>query len=139
MTGSAVALSPWMCRPICPLVPMDFVLTVQVLVNLLDNALKYSSSGTPIEIKAQAEGAEARIQVADRGMGIPPDDAEPHIRPVLSRPATRTDGWNGLRLSICKGFGGGSRGGQIWAQNREGGGTVITISLPLHAPGEATL
>jgi two-component system sensor histidine kinase KdpD len=123
--------------PDMPLVPMDFVLMVQVLVNLLDNALKYSSSGTPIEVKAQVEGSEARIQVADRGMGIPADDLGRVFDKFYRVQRPGQMGGTGLGLSICRGFV-EAQGGRIWAENREGGGTVITISLPLHAPGEAT-
>ena len=57
-----------------PLVPMDFVLIQQVLVNLLDNAAKYSPPDTPIEITARLADQEIEIEVADRGVGIPPDD-----------------------------------------------------------------
>jgi two-component system sensor histidine kinase KdpD len=57
--------------PDLPLVPMDFVLMNQVLVNLLDNALKYSPPEAPIELRAQIAGAFLEIDVADRGVGIP--------------------------------------------------------------------
>jgi two-component system sensor histidine kinase KdpD len=123
--------------PDMPLVHMDFVLMVQVLVNLLDNALKYSSSGTPIEVKAQVEGSEARIQVADRGMGIPADDLGRVFDKFYRVQRPGQAGGTGLGLSICKGFV-EAQGGRIWAQNREGGGTVITVSLPLRPLGEAT-
>jgi len=123
--------------PDMPLVPMDFVLMVQVLVNLLDNALKYSSSGTPIEVKAQVESSEARIQVADRGMGIPADDLSRVFDKFYRVQRPGQVGGTGLGLSICKGFV-EAQGGRIRAQIREGGGTVMTISLPLRAPGEAT-
>ncbi len=123
--------------PDMPLVPMDVVLMVQVLVNLLDNALKYSSSGTPIEIKTHVEGTEARIQVTDRGMGIPSDDLTRVFDKFYRVQRPGQVGGTGLGLSICKGFV-EAQGGRIWAQNREGGGTVMAISLPLNAQGEAT-
>jgi len=53
-----------------PLVPMDFTLAVQVVVNLLDNAVKYSPNGSLIEVFASLAGEMARIQIADRGVGI---------------------------------------------------------------------
>jgi two-component system sensor histidine kinase KdpD len=123
--------------PDMPLVPMDFVLMVQVLVNLLDNALKYSSPGTPIEVQARVDGSEARIQVADRGMGIPADDLSRVFDKFYRVQRPGQMGGTGLGLSICKGFV-EAQGGRIWAQNREGGGTVLSISLPLPASGEAT-
>jgi two-component system sensor histidine kinase KdpD len=119
-----------------PLVLMDFVLMVQVLVNLLDNARKYSPPGTPIEVRAHVDGAEAHIQVADRGVGIPPDDLERVFDKFyrVQQPGQVTG--TGLGLSICKGIV-EAHGGRIWAHNRDGGGTVVAVALPLHAPNGA--
>lgn len=113
-----------------PLVPMDFVLIVQVLVNVLDNALKYSPTEAPIEIHARAIGPRLEVQVADRGIGIPSEDLgrvfDKFYR--VHRPDSVTG--TGLGLSICKGIV-EAHGGSISAQNREGGGTLITFTLPL--------
>lgn len=118
-----------------PLVPMDFVLMTQVLVNLLDNAIKYSQPGAPIEVKAYVAGAEARIEVADRGLGIPPDDLERVFDKFyrVQQPSQVTG--TGLGLSICKGIV-EAHGGRIWANNREGGGTLVTIALPTQTSDE---
>jgi two-component system sensor histidine kinase KdpD len=119
-----------------PLVPMDFVLMTQVLVNLLDNALKYSPVGAPIQVRARVDGSEVCIQVGDRGAGIPPDDLV-HVFDKFYRvqqPGQVTG--TGLGLSICKGIV-EAHGGRIWANNREDGGTIVTIALPLRTPGEA--
>jgi two-component system sensor histidine kinase KdpD len=143
--GAALeSLDGWLCsRPLTvdvpsdlPLVLMDFVLMVQVLVNLLDNALKYSPPGTPIEVRAHVDGAEAHIQVADRGVGIPPDDLERVFDKFyrVQQPGQVTG--TGLGLSICKGIV-EAHGGRIWAHNRDGGGTVVAVALPLHAPNGA--
>jgi two-component system sensor histidine kinase KdpD len=59
-----------------PLVPMDFVLIEQVLVNLLDNAIKYSTSQQQIEVKAYTSIDYLEIKITDRGVGIPPEDLE---------------------------------------------------------------
>ncbi|MBL8055332.1 MAG: sensor histidine kinase KdpD, partial [Anaerolineales bacterium] len=56
-----------------PLAPLDFVVMVQVLVNLLDNALKYSPPEAPVEVRASAAADSLLIEVADRGVGLPPD------------------------------------------------------------------
>lgn len=123
--------------PDLPLTPMDFVLMAQVLVNVLDNALKYSPPGAPIQVLARVDGLEARIEVADRGVGIPAQDLgrvfDKFYRVQQPSQVTGT----GLGLSICKGIV-EAHGGRIWASNRDGGGTVVTIALPLDAPGEAT-
>jgi len=116
-----------------PLVPMDFVLMAQVLVNLLDNALKYSPPGTPIEVRTHVDGAEARIQVADRGVGIPPDDLERVFDKFYRVQQPSQVSGTGLGLSICKGIV-EAHGGRIWANNRHDGGTVVTVALPLHVP-----
>jgi two-component system sensor histidine kinase KdpD len=113
-----------------PLVPMDFVLMVQVLVNLLDNAVKYSPPDSPIEVRAGIEDSELQIQVADRGIGIPLADLERVFDKFyrVQRPGSVTG--SGLGLSICKGIM-EAHGGRIWAESLEGGGTVVTVGLPL--------
>lgn len=118
-----------------PLVPMDFVLMVQVLVNLLDNAVRYSPPDSSIEVRARVDGSELQIQVADRGTGIPPADLERVFDKFyrVQRPGSVSG--SGLGLSICKGIV-EAHGGRIWAQNREGGGTLVTLALPLNAPKE---
>ncbi len=120
------------------LAPMDFVLIVQVLVNLLDNALKYSASGTPIEVLARVDGAEVIIEVADRGIGIPPDDLERVFDKFYRVQRPGQVGGTGLGLSICKGIV-EAHAGRIWVQNREDGGTVVTVVLPLHLADEGVL
>jgi two-component system sensor histidine kinase KdpD len=113
-----------------PLVPMDFVLIEQVLLNILDNALKYSPAGSPIEIHGRVEGTNLEISVADRGIGIPPDDLlrvfDKFYR--VQRPGNVSG--TGLGLSISKGIV-EAHGGSIHAENRPGGGTIISIKLPL--------
>jgi two-component system sensor histidine kinase KdpD len=117
-----------------PLVPMDFVLIVHVLVNVIDNALRYSPAGSPVEIRARAAGDRVEIEVADRGIGIPPEDLARVFDKFyrVQRPDSVTG--TGLGLSISKGIV-EVHGGAIWAQNRPGGGTVITLALPLGEPG----
>jgi two-component system sensor histidine kinase KdpD len=113
-----------------PLVPMDFTLMVQVFVNLLENAVKYSPEGSLIEICASQEGSVTRIQVLDRGAGIPPDDLARIFDKFyrVQRPESVTG--TGLGLSISKGIV-DAHGGQIHAYNREGGGTILEVKLPL--------
>ncbi len=115
-----------------PLVPMDFVLIVQVLVNLIDNSLKYSPADKPIEILVRPMDGEIQVQVNDRGMGIPPDDLE-HIFEKfyrVQRGAAQGISGTGLGLSICKGIV-EAHGGRIWAENRHDGGTIISFTLPI--------
>jgi len=116
--------------PDLPLVPMDFVLIAQVLANLLDNALKYSTADAPVEIAARVAGDALEVTVADRGMGINPGDLG-RVFDKFYR-VQRPDGASGtgLGLSISKGIL-GAHGGTIEAANRPGGGTVIKFALPL--------
>jgi len=116
--------------PDLPMFPLDFVLIVHALGNLLDNALKYSPPGSPIEIEATQVEQEIQISILDRGVGIPPADLT-HIFDKFYRvqhPEQVTG--TGLGLAISKGIV-EAHGGHIWASNRPGGGTSITISLRL--------
>ncbi|MBI2851577.1 MAG: sensor histidine kinase KdpD [Chloroflexi bacterium] len=112
-----------------PFASVDFGLTVQTLVNVLDNALKYSPADSPIEIRGRHIDHEIHIEVADRGPGILPQDLE-HVFDKfyrIQRPDKVTG--TGLGLSISRGIV-EAQGGRIAAENRHGGGTVISITLP---------
>ena len=113
-----------------PLVPMDFVMIVQVLVNLLDNAFKYSPTDQSIEVQARATGGHVEVSVADRGIGIPPDDLQRVFDKFFRVQHPGSVSGTGLGLSICKGII-EAHGGFIVAENRAGGGTVITFALPI--------
>ncbi len=112
-----------------PFVSVDFGLIVQALVNILDNALKYSPIDSPVEIKGRQIGREVTIKIADHGPGIPPQDLL-HVFEKFYR-IQRPDkvAGTGLGLSICKGIV-DAHGGHIAAENRPGGGTIITLILP---------
>jgi two-component system sensor histidine kinase KdpD len=113
-----------------PLVPMDFTLMVQVLVNVLENAVKYSPENSLIEISTDLADGKARLQIADRGVGIPSDDLTRVFDKFyrVQRPESVTG--TGLGLSISKGII-DIHHGVICANARDGGGTIITIELPL--------
>jgi two-component system sensor histidine kinase KdpD len=117
-----------------PLVPMSFVLIQQVLVNLLDNAVKYSSPNAPIEISAHLTDGEVQIKVADRGVGIPVDDLTRVFDKFFRVQHPGRSGGSGLGLTICRGIV-ELHGGRIWAQERLGGGTIVVFGLPLAAAG----
>jgi two-component system, OmpR family, sensor histidine kinase KdpD len=113
-----------------PLVPLDFVLMEQVLVNVIDNAVKYSQPGSPIEIKVRVLDMTIEIQIADRGVGIPPEDLARVFDKFYRVQRPDSVSGTGLGLSICKGII-DAHDGSIRAENRSGGGTIITIELPL--------
>jgi two-component system sensor histidine kinase KdpD len=112
-----------------PLVPMDDVLVEQVLLNLLDNALKYTPPASPVEIITTAGETNVTIEIADRGPGLPAGEEEKvfekfhRAEPVATRGA-------GLGLAICRGIV-QAHGGRIWAQNLPGGGVAFLFTLPL--------
>jgi two-component system sensor histidine kinase KdpD len=113
-----------------PSVSMDFVLIERVLVNVIDNGLKYSPPESPIEIRVHMAGAFVEITVADRGVGIPPEDLTRIFDKFYRVQRPGNVNGTGLGLAIGKGIV-EAHGGFISAENRPGGGTVITIALPV--------
>jgi two-component system, OmpR family, sensor histidine kinase KdpD len=110
-------------------VPMDATLMVQVLVNLLDNAVKHGLSGTPIEVHVGSTPAGLAISVADRGPGVPEADLA-HIFDKFHQVQRRGGpSGTGLGLAVCKGIV-EAHGGRISARNRAEGGLEVTLLLP---------
>ncbi|MEP6717090.1 MAG: ATP-binding protein, partial [Terriglobia bacterium] len=121
--------------PNMPLVPMDHVLIVQVLVNVLDNALRYSSGDAPVEIDARMSTDRLEIRVLDRGRGIPEEELERVFDKFFRGASPGTPKGIGLGLSICKGFV-EAHNGAIVARNRAQGGTEVAVFLPSKIQGE---
>jgi two-component system sensor histidine kinase KdpD len=116
-----------------PPVAIDLVLAAQALVNLVDNAVKYSPADMPIDIRAYVDQGQVVIEVSDRGVGIPPAELE-HIFDKFYRVQDKSDtSGTGLGLSISKGIV-ELHSGRIWAANRPGGGTTFAIALPIAEP-----
>lgn len=115
-------------EPDLPLVPLDFVLIEQVMLNLLDNAIKFSPAGSPIEICARRENDLMRVSVSDHGVGIPASELEAIFEKFHRVKASGAPG-TGLGLSICKGIV-EAHHGRIWAERRSEGGARITFTLP---------
>jgi two-component system sensor histidine kinase KdpD len=120
-----------------PMLHADSVLMEQVLVNLLDNAAKYSPANSKIDMSARADATAITVTVADRGPGVPPDQRE-HIfeKFVRGRDAARKPGV-GLGLAICRAVV-AAHGGRIWVDDRPGGGAVFSFSLPREAEPAVT-
>jgi two-component system sensor histidine kinase KdpD len=112
-----------------PMISVDDVLIEQVLVNLLDNAAKYSPSNSSIELAAHPEEGAIVVEVADRGPGVDSEDLERVFEKFYRGKAPNGRGV-GLGLAICRGFV-EAHGGRIWAMNRPGGGTIFRFTLPL--------
>ena len=113
-----------------PLVPLDGVLIEQVLINLVENAIKYTPPDSPIGVAARAEARNLIVEVSDRGPGLPAGSEEA----VFTKFHQAGDGPGskgvGLGLAICKGFV-EAHGGWIRAENRPGGGATFRFGLPL--------
>ena len=114
-----------------PLVSVDGLLLEQVLVNLLDNAARYTPPRTTITIAAVVDGKRLRLSVADNGPGLPPG-AEDRIFEKFYRASPKADSGrgSGLGLAICRAIA-QIHGGNIVAANRPGGGAEFVLRLPL--------
>jgi two-component system, OmpR family, sensor histidine kinase KdpD len=110
-----------------PMVPFDSVLVEQVLINLLENAIKYTPEGSPIDIAASVVGDDVMVSVSDRGPGVPVEAAE-RIFEKFHR-ATDKEGGFGLGLAICRGIV-IAHGGRLWLEPRSGGGAEFRFTLP---------
>jgi two-component system sensor histidine kinase KdpD len=128
-------------RPIVTTLPVDLppvyvddVLLGQVVVNLLENAVKYTPPGTPLEISAHVTAEDVELDVCDRGPGFAPGQ-EQQIFEKFFRGESQGARGAGLGLAICKAIMTAHRG-RIQAANREGGGACFRLQLPLvHPPG----
>jgi two-component system sensor histidine kinase KdpD len=112
-----------------PLVNVDDVLLGQVLVNLIENAAKYSPPGSPIEIAATATPAAVQLEVRDRGAGFAPGE-EKRLFEKFYRGKSEGVRGAGLGLAICRAIVMAHRG-SIEALHRAGGGAIFRIRLPL--------
>jgi two-component system sensor histidine kinase KdpD len=117
-----------------PLLEFDAVLIERVLANLLDNAVKYTPPGSPIEIGARpVDGASIEVWVADQGPGLPAGREDEIFKKFeRGRRESATPGV-GLGLAICRAIV-EAHGGVIRAENRGSGGARFTFTLQRGAP-----
>jgi two-component system, OmpR family, sensor histidine kinase KdpD len=116
-----------------PLVEIDSLLIERVFANLLDNAVKYTPPGTPIEISAVSGTDELVVTVSDKGHGIPAGE-EQRIFEKFHRVASESNqGGAGLGLTICRAIV-EAHGGRMWADNLPSGGAAFHFALPLTEP-----
>ena len=104
----------------------------QVLINLLDNAMKYSEADKPIQIKLNHYGDQAYIEVRDQGRGIPLCDLTKIFDPFfrVDEDRSRATGGTGLGLSIVKTLVEGMDG-TLKVQSKLNEGSVFTVALPI--------
>jgi two-component system, OmpR family, sensor histidine kinase KdpD len=121
-----------------PMVPMDAVLVEQVLVNLLENAIRYTPAGSPLELEASDANGVVTIELRDRGPGIQEAEKERLFERFHrgADPKPR-DGGVGLGLTICRAIV-EAHGGTIAIANRAGGGATVSFTLPCAPTGSAS-
>lgn len=104
----------------------------QVLINLIDNAMKYSEIHTPIQVRLKRVGSSALIEIQDRGRGIPLADLSKIFEPFyrVDEDRSRITGGTGLGLSIVKTLVEGMNG-TLKVQSKLGEGSLFTVSLPI--------
>jgi two-component system sensor histidine kinase KdpD len=123
-----------------PLVSVDGLLVEQVLVNLLENAARYTPPGSPVEIAVREAGPSVEIRIADHGPGLPPGAEERVFEKFFRGSGARPDGRRGVGLGLAIGRGiVEAHGGRIAARNRPGGGAEFVITLPTGGPAPATV
>ncbi len=111
-----------------PLLNLDGVLIEQVLINLLENAARYTTQHGKIIVAAAQTPYAIEVSVTDSGIGIP-EGNELAIFERYKRISEKNSDGMGLGLAICKGIV-EAHGGNIWARNAAGGGAIFNFSLP---------
>ncbi len=113
-------------------VPMDGTLIAQVLINLLENAIKYSPSDSPVEISLKRNGEWAQFEVLDHGKGISDEDFPYLFTSYIPNAIKSPDSVRGMGigLSICKTII-NAHDGKLAAENRKEGGAIFRFSLPI--------
>jgi two-component system sensor histidine kinase KdpD len=110
-----------------PAVRVDAAQVERILVNLLDNALKFSDEA--VTVRADASGGEIIFRVEDRGAGVPAGERESIFEPFHHGTGS---GGAGLGLAIGRAFA-IANGGRLWVEARAGGGSSFVLALPAEA------
>lgn len=122
------------------MVKMDVKLMIQVIVNLVDNAVKYTPAGSVIKIQMYRVGSRVRVEVSDNGEGIP-DDRKEKIFDMFYTMGKKTSDCRrgmGLGLALCKSIV-EAHGGKIWVEDNLPTGAAFVIDLKLEETREHEL
>jgi K+-sensing histidine kinase KdpD len=112
----------------------DFVHSLRILGNLVDNAFKYAPPGSPILLTGGVEGKDVVFRVVDAGNGVPPEERDAIFTAFYRRPGTGAGAHStGLGLSIARGLA-QAQGGTLVYHERDGGGTMFELRLPAATP-----
>lgn len=115
-----------------PVIEVDPDRTMQVLRNLINNAIKFSPPKSEVVVGASLRDKEILISVKDQGIGISPEDQRRLFEPFFQAEHTmyRKYGGTGLGLAICKGIV-ESQEGKIWVESEAGKGSIFYFTVPL--------
>jgi two-component system sensor histidine kinase ResE len=114
-----------------PTLWVDPTRTIQLIVNLLSNASKYSPVGSEIDVMVERQDGATRVSVADRGRGIAKEKQSSIFQPfVRLEPTSSVDHGSGIGLSVVKAIVEAQQG-QVGVEARAGGGSVFWVTLPL--------
>ena len=114
-----------------PEIPCDVERMKQVFLNILDNAAKHGGEGKKIDAQITKEDQEVVVRIRDYGPGIPEEEL-PHIKMKFYKGSSKARG-SGIGLAVCEEIV-TMHGGKLTLENAEGGGTLVTIRLPLGTP-----
>jgi len=113
---------------------LDPMRIMQVVRNLMSNAVKFSPLDSTIDVKMLASEHQIHLSVRDHGQGIPPEELETVFDKFVQSSKTKSGaGGTGLGLSISREIVKG-HGGRIWAENHPEGGAIFRVELPIHVP-----
>jgi signal transduction histidine kinase len=120
------------CAPDLPRVVVDPDRTLQVLTNLLGNAVKYSPEGSTVTVQASPRDGFVEVAVADQGRGMSAEEMQDLFQPFYRTPTARASGVNGtgLGLYISRSIV-TAQEGEIWAESEVGRGSVFHFTLPV--------
>jgi two-component system sensor histidine kinase SenX3 len=112
-------------------ISVDHAQVESALVNLIENALKYSDPGSPVEVSAHDAGDYVELIVTDHGIGIPPSDRDRIFERFyrVDRARSRATGGTGLGLAIVRNVA-RNHGGDVQVDSREGEGSTFVLQLP---------
>jgi two-component system phosphate regulon sensor histidine kinase PhoR len=117
------------CEENLPAVLADYSRLEQVIVNLLHNAIKFTTAGGSITVGAQPAGEAVRFFVQDSGVGIPTEDLPRIFERFYKADRARSGGGTGLGLAISRHLV-EAHGGEIWAESEEGKGSRFSFVIP---------